>query len=323
MKCPFPAAVNPHAEEINALTLEWVQHYEMVDDSQAFERICISKFGWLAARAYPNAPIDRLKLVSDWNTWLFVIDDQCDEWYMGTHPRELNALHMRCLEILSGERPVAKDVPLIHSLYDFRLRIEAMMPLDWFIRFIHSVTEYFESTVWEAQNRASHTWPNPRLYIQMRPYTGGLYTDIDLIELTEQLSLPMPVRKHPVLQLLMNITNNVVCWSNDIISLQKEHAHHDMHNLAMVLHHRNDISLQEAVNRVAKTTQQQIARFIAAEQRVPSFGGTIDRDVQQLISVLRSWMRGNIDWSYESGRYFPMEEHHPVNTQSMVIELST
>jgi hypothetical protein len=71
----------------------------------------------------------------------------------------------------------------------------------------------------------------------MRPHTGGLYTDIELIELTEGITLPLIVRQHPHLQRLVLITNNVVCWSNDIISLQKERAHRDMHNPALIYQH--------------------------------------------------------------------------------------
>ncbi|MGZ8240947.1 MAG: terpene synthase family protein [Methylobacter sp.] len=305
--CPFPSAISPYADILHNHTLDWVRHFNLVKDEKAFEHLRASRFGWLAARAYPNAALDRLKIVADWNTWLFVLDDQCDEWGIGKHPEQLAALHFKCLEILSGSIPASDDVALVHAIYDIRMRIQPLMPLSWLTRFIQSAAEYFESTLWEAKNRAQGVWPESKTYIQMRPYTGGLYTDIDLIELTEGIALPLSVRKHTSIQQLTEITNNVVCWSNDIISLQKEFNHHDMHNLVLILHHRQQISLQAAINRVVKLIERQVRRFIVLENALPSFGAEIDKDVKKLIAVMRAWMRGNLDWSLESGRYLPVD----------------
>lgn len=320
--CPFPSAVSPHAEAVHQHTLAWVERHALVTDARALERLRASKFGWLAARAYPHAPLDRLAIVSDWNTWLFMIDDQCDEHGIGKRPQRLATLHAKCLQVLAGgkrepQHPTTAqfppherrsgenhaDLPLLRALEDLRERLQAIVACDWMARFLHSVSEYFESSVWEAENRAHGGWPEPATYIRMRPYTGGLYTDIELIEPVERITLPLAVRKHPHLQRLALIANNVVCWSNDIISLQKEHAHHDRHNLALIFHRHYGLTIQEAVDRVAKLTEAQMRHFIALESRMPGFGVGLDAGVRRFVAVLRAWMRGNLDWSYDSGRY--------------------
>jgi hypothetical protein len=181
--------------------------------------------------------------------------------------------------------------------------MEALMSRAWMDRFAVSVAEYFDAAVWEARNRERGVWPNSATYIQMRPYTGALYTVLNLIDLAEAVILPLVVRKHPAYQALMLITNNVVCWCNDLFSLPKERAYDDVHNLALILQHQEDISLQEAVNRVARLVQQEVERFIALENDLPSFGAEADGLVRRFVAVLRAWMRGNLDWSYESGRY--------------------
>lgn len=313
--CPFPTALSPHAEAVHQHTLDWVRELLLVTTDPEYERLCASKFGWLAARAYPNAPLDRLTIVSDWNTWLFCMDDQCDERGIGKRPERLAVLHGKCLEVLSGKRPPAGlndrpgriDAALLYALHDLRKRMQAIMPRAWMARFIESAAEYFESAEWEAENRARGIWPDPGTYMRMRPYTGGLYTDIELIELTEGIALPLAVRKHPSVQRLTLITNNVVCWSNDIISLPKERAHDDRHNLVLILSRHYGLSFQAALNRVARLTKAQVQRFLALQQRLPTFGGKADADVQCFVAVLRAWMRGNLDWSYESGRYRPAE----------------
>jgi 5-epi-alpha-selinene synthase len=308
LDCPFPAAISPHAEAVHAHTLEWVQKFELVKDGKSFEHLSASRFGRLAARAYPGAPLERLEIVSDWNTWLFVLDDQCDEMGIGKQPSKLAALHCKCLEILSGGMPAAGDIAVIHGLHDLSTRIRPLMPLAWLTRFMHSAAEYFEATEWEAQNRAQGTWPDTSTYIHMRPFTGGLYTDIDLVELTENLALPLTVRIHPRIRQFVTITNNVVCWSNDIFSLQKERKHRDMHNLALLIHRHEHVGLQEAVDRVAKLIEAQMRRFVMLEKNLPGFGTAVDGDVSRFIGVMRSWMRGNLDWSYESARYREADE---------------
>jgi 5-epi-alpha-selinene synthase len=305
LDCPFPSAVSPYAEAVHAHTLDWVQKFGLVNDAQGFERLKASRFGWLAARAYPDAPHERLEIVSDWNTWLFVLDDQCDEMGLGRQPLQLAELHCRCLEILSGGIPAAEDIAVVHGLHDIGARIRPLMPLAWLARFIHSAAEYFESTEWEAQNRDQNVWPDTPAYVHMRPFTGGLYTDIDLVELTENIALPLTVRVHPRIRQLITITNNVVCWSNDIFSLQKEYKHRDMHNLALLIHRHEHIGLQEAIDKVARLIDAQIRRFVALEKCLPSFGAAADSDISRFIAVMRSWMRGNLDWSYESARYKP------------------
>ncbi len=303
--CPFPPVISPFADELQQCTLDWVRRFQLVSGEDAWQRLQQSKFGRLAARAYPNASLDRLKIISAWNTWLFVLDDQCDEWGLGKEPRELAGLHGRCLEVLAGAASESGDPALVRAVQDIRERLRALMPLSWLTRFIHSAAEYFESTQWEAENRRNNCWPDVESYIRLRPFTGGLLTDIDLIELAECISLPIAVRKHPEFVELTEITNNVVCWSNDIISLQKEHRHQDMHNLVLIIDHQQSIGLQEAIYRVSERIEQQVRRFILLEQSLPHFGPEADGHVAAVVTIMRAWMRGNLDWSFESGRYLP------------------
>lgn len=302
LTCPFPSAINPHADAVNSHTLRWVKAFDLVPDEKSYLRLQQSKFGRLAARAYPNARLEELKIVSDWNTWLFIRDDQCDESGLGKDPIRLSGVHAEFLEILQGRAPEKYDSALAHALYDIRGRLLKKANAAWMYRFIYSVIEYFESSVWEAINRADEKIPATETYILMRPYTGGLYTDIELIDITEDIYLPLHVRKNDVIQRLTLMANNVVCWSNDIISYAKESKHHDVHNLVATLLPSQG-SLQQAIDRAAEMTQAEIAAFVELERHIPAFAPAVDQDVLRYVAILRSWMRGNLDWAYESGRY--------------------
>lgn len=303
LSCPFPERISPYANDVHHHTLEWVKHFRLVTNEKAFERLRLSKFGRLAARAYPDAALDRLEIISDWNTWLFVIDDQCDESGLGKHPDRLLALHGRCIEILSGYSTKPNDTPLIHALHDIYCRLLPLASNSWVLRFAKSAAEYFEATFWEAQNRYHGRWPDTDSYMLMRPFSGGLFTDIELIEIAENINMSCLARAHPRLMKLTALTNNVVCWSNDIISLRKEKAHGDMHNMVLVLQRERNISLQEALDFVKNLIDTQIQQFLILEKELPEFADVCDQDVKKYVSILRSWMRGNLDWAHESGRY--------------------
>ncbi len=322
--CPFPAAVNPHREPVNEHTLAWARAFGLVKDEASITRLQDAMVGSLVARTYPRASRDPLAIITDWHTWLFMLDDECDEAEIGKRPERLAALQAQCLEALSSSpsenlpalprpRPDRPDVPLIQALCDLHRRINGLMSRAWMDRFAVSIAEYFEAGVWEAKNRELATWPDAAAYTRMRPFAGGMYIVLDLIELTEGDTLPLVVRKHPYFQRLMLITCNVVLWCNDLFSLPKELAHQDMHNFALVLRHQEDIPLQPAVDQVARLIEREVKRFIALEARLPSFGPTIDAMVQRFIAGLRSWMRGNLDWSLESGRYRPTVASAPMD----------
>jgi 5-epi-alpha-selinene synthase len=300
--CPFPSAVNEHAETVDNHILAWVKEFNLVPDEDHFERLKKSKFGWLAARAYPNAPLEELKIVSDWNTWLFIRDDLCDESGLGRNPALLSEVHVDLLEVLRGRSPQEYDSALAHALFDIRKRLLRKANPAWMCRFINSVIEYFDSSLWEAQNRADGITPDTESYILMRPYTGGLYTDIDLIDITEDIYLPLHVRKNEVVQRLALMANNVVCWSNDIISFAKESRHQDVHNLVATLRPTQP-TLQKAVELASDLVNAEVNAFIDLQTRLPLYTPEIDADLQRFIAVLRSWMRGNLDWAYDSGRY--------------------
>ncbi len=69
LSCPFPELISPVAKVVNENTLNLVRQHQLIDGDEAFECLRLSKFGRLVALAYPNAPLDRLQIVSDWNTW--------------------------------------------------------------------------------------------------------------------------------------------------------------------------------------------------------------------------------------------------------------
>ncbi len=304
--CPFPSAINPHAEAVQAHTMQWAISHGLVGSERARQRLSLAKPGRLAARAHPNIAFDELTILADWITWGFMLDDQCDEAAMGKEPAQLAPVFASFVAILKEPRPaVARAAgPLGESLQELWLRmIDKALDPAWPARFTCDVEQCFEANIWQAENRAAHRISSVTDYIRMRPFAGGLIIVYDLIEIGEQLRLPAEVRRHTAVQALKSMCSNVVCWSNDIISLGKELAKGDPHNLVAVLKHERQTSWQEAVDEVARMHDAEVKLFLELEARLPSFGEEVDENVRRYVGAFRSWMRAHLDWSFESGRY--------------------
>lgn len=301
---PFSPAINPHADAIHETTLDWLARFDVFQDDMTYNAFYSSHIGRLAARFHPYAPHDVLQLVSDWYAWMFLKDDQRDESEFGKHPELLAGANNRYLEILKGADLGAVEQPLTFALEDLRQRLVAQAPTSiWMRRFTRSVAEHFSSTVWEATNRSRGLNPDLRSYVRMRPITGGLHVDTEFIGIAERTHVPPEVREHPEVKTLMRTSNNVVCWANDLFSLEKEAGGGDVHNLVLILQHEQGHPLQRAVSEAVAMHNAQVEEFERVERQVPSFGQAVNTNLDRFVAVLKTRMRGNFDWSQESGRY--------------------
>jgi hypothetical protein len=299
---PFLPAVNAQADAVNRGTIAWACRYGFMPNTPA-ERRRHEEYGQFAARVYPNAPFESLQIASDFIAWLFFADDQNDETDAGCRIDWMTALHARFGAVLGGERPTSQDEPLCHALHDLRTRASQRAPACWMGQFSRSVLEYFAASRWECENRRLGIAPTPATYLAMRPFTGAVYTCFDLFAITDGLYLPDAVREHPVVQALRLRANNVICVCNDILSIQKELQHGDVHNLVLAIQQEQDCTLQEALERAVTWHDAEVVAYLTLERRLPSFGSAVDAELARYAGCLRAWMRGSLDWSRASARY--------------------
>jgi 5-epi-alpha-selinene synthase len=285
-------------------SLAWADDFGLFRDGRSFKIFKAGGIGRLAARFHPYSSSDDLCLLSDFYSWMFLQDDLRDESEIGFSPDRLSDSDRRSLDVLEGDEPSGGDSPVVHAMCDLRERFEARAPGPmWMRRFTRTIRNYLDATVWEASNRARGVVPDPEAYLRMRPLTGGLDIDEELIGLTDHARLPRWVLDNASVKRMTEASFNVVCWSNDILSLEKELAHGDFHNLVIVLHDATGLSLEDSARRVVEMHNAEVRDFISITHDMPSFGGSLDENLFRYASVLRSRMRGNLDWSLESGRY--------------------
>lgn len=307
---PFPSLINPHVEAVEQHTTEWVQRFGLVRSEKALARFRASKFAQLVARVSPNADFESLAISNDWNVWLFMLDDQCEEADFGRNAAVLRRYFDDLLELLEHSlmaelNPIGE---LQTSLYELWGRMRQKATPEWEQRFLNRVGAYFEAGVWEAKNRENDLKPGLQEYIQRRRDTGAVYTAFELIDLTDHVSLPVEVRKREDVQCLTMWANDATCWTNDVLSLAKELLHGHDHNLVVILQRERQLSQTQASIAAIKMVNDRVQDYLHLEQRLPSFGADVDSQLKSYLNGLHLWMRGNLDWSLESGRYMPTKE---------------
>ncbi len=304
---PFPSAVNPHAEAAEQHSLAWAERCGIITPA-AYQRFCASNFGSFAAHTYPTAPREELLIISDWSAWGFLKDDQTDEGEMGQRPEELAALHARFLAVLEGDYPTGHDIPLTHALAEVGQRLRRKLTADQMCLFIQTHRDWLAASVLETTHRAVGAAPGVADYIHQRQFGGAVYVCFTLIELCEGIQMPPVVRADYFVRRLSHLANNIICWCNDLFSLEKELRHGDPANLVIALRAEYGLTLQAAVTRAAQMHDAEMRAFLELESRLPSFGAEADALLERYIAGLRSWIRGNFDWSQTTGRYRPLAQ---------------
>lgn len=301
--CPFVTTLKADVAALEARCVAWAQRFGLLTPAAADAAPARLEFVRLAALVHPDASPEKMELAATWFTWLFLLDDERDESALGTQTDKMSAAHARYMQILRGEAPAAPRDRFDSALLDLRERLTTHGTPATLRRFTESVERYFAACVWEAGNRRDRVVPAVRTYQAMRLDTGAVYTCLDLIGLVGGFELPQHVHAHAAVRELTRLTNRIVCWCNDLLSVSKELRCGDVHNLVLVLQHEGRLGFQSALDRAVAIHNEDVQEFLTRAAALPAFGGSIDADLARYVDGLRTWIRGNYVFSLTAARY--------------------
>lgn len=308
--CPFPPAIHPQVAEVHQHTFAWARRHRLLQQEAAMRRFHASRFAWLAARVHARTNFEELALTNDFFTWLFMLDDQFDDSSYGRQPARMRLVVDRLLTILGierGEHITPLTGPIAESLRELWERVQPLTTLAWQQRFAGHLRDYLDAYIWETGLRERGETPDIALYIRKRQDAGAMRLALDYIDLAEHVDLAPEVYESTLVQALLLITNNVVCWQNDIVSVEKELAHGDYSNLVMVLAKAHKLNLQEAVERANAMTTGEIKLLERLADLASDAFPQARQELEKYLTSMRAWVRGNLDWSLESYRFSAIE----------------
>jgi hypothetical protein len=301
--CPFLPRISPHVAEVQRYAVEWAARHRFLTDSAARSGFARSRFAYLMARAYPAASYSDLCLAVAWLTFTFALDDHF-ETALGVEPDRQRRAGVAVLAYLRGEGNNTAVAGLLGprlagGLADVWTRATARTGPAWRDKFVGHVAEYLRANAWEAANRAFGRIPDVEEYVVMRRRSAATGMFFDFIEVFADLDLGSAVADSRVLAMRAH-ADNAVAWFNDLVSWRKEQAAGDPHNLVLVLHRRHGMTMAEAIRTTVAWHDREVRGFLALRDGLPA---EFRKAVYPLADGLGHWIRANIDWSYESGRY--------------------
>lgn len=305
LACPFPVKEHPSVDVARRHGDEWAITSGMVRKPAAMTRFTHADFAGFAAAAYPDTDESGVLLMTDWFAWLFLIDDELDDGITGTRPDRIGRVMADITTTLRApDDPNAVptgDTGAVSALIDLWHRTTSRATSGWRQRFCAHVGECFAAAAWEAGNRVHGVVPDEAVYIRMRRHTGAIYVCMDLIEPMRDIRLPDQVLAAGSFQDALDAACDVVCWTNDVFSLEKERGLGEWHNLVAVVGHARGLSDQDALGIVCATIDGRTAEYVRHETRLLA---EFDSEaVRRYAAGMRSWISGNLEWSRRTHRY--------------------
>lgn len=300
LSAPFRSVLNPYVRDADERVARWVGDMGFATPED-YRR---SKFTWFAARCFPDADLPQLTLAAAFNVWLFFLDDGCDLVPVGQKYEYLRELSGELTLALAGYAPTGR--PLVRALSALWSDMRTLGSRDWEAHCVDALLRYMDACKLEAQWLDGNAWPSVAAYTLYRPYLGAVHLEPALSEILCGHILQPYERDHPAVSALRLLCSNIVCWSNDLFSLEKERARGDKGNLALVLEHERGCSLEDAVRGAAALHEEDLRCFAALAEDVRAGASPA---LAHYVRSLEHIIAANMEWSlYDTQRYrFVME----------------
>ncbi|KXJ85099.1 isoprenoid synthase domain-containing protein [Microdochium bolleyi] len=275
-----------------------------------------ANFTFLASLWAADVDEEALKVRVDYNNWvicstyIFLFDDQFDEGHLSTRHEaayeEIQATLSlmddgECTDISSHENPIRfifqdtwrrfKKV----SSFNFIRSKRASTGLQQRWRAAHR--HYFDGIL--AQVRMTeHPELSPRTiddYMVVRRRTVGASPILPLIEYAHNIQLPTQYFKLEFVQACMNVSFDLTCYGNDVLSYKKDLSTGCEHNLLIFLQ-RQGFFPQEALKIIEGQLNECYKRWFIAQAEIPIVGREESLEQEKFLHACKMAPLGQLHW---------------------------
>jgi hypothetical protein len=304
---PFPGGMNPRTELVHKQHREWI---DAMGIAPSTAKDIGADLPHIISRLYPRASADNLALVTDWNCWGFLYDDQFDG-DLGILPREATASVEAMIEIICApDRPHGYlDAPLARALADMMRRFRSRTSAIWFHRFSEHFATGLTGFAQHSAARAAGGSTTVEDYLAHRRLDIVSDPLLDFIELTDDCELSPVVHTTPTMLRLRLAALDIIIMINDIFSCHKELRCGDTENAVAIMERSTGLTHEEATACAVEIANQNILTLVDARHTLPAALrnlntnlGQIDRAMQFLTGV-QTLVKATYDIHIESPRY--------------------
>jgi hypothetical protein len=302
---PWPSDCNPHVDEIETATRQWVLDMGLVTQDQVGKRYDPVGIGLLTALTYPRASLDRAVLIAQFMAWIFIQDDVYDDGRVTAD--DLARLRTRFetyMNVLRDRRAAPDAEPTTAALGDIVRRLASITSSEWMDRFAQTMRRFWmDGVLVETMFRSRGLVPDPTLYMAMRIESVGGYPVLDLVEVAHGFELPATLVDDPILRKLAWLTCRVLAYANDVFSYEKERRAGDVGNYIHVLRNDEPMPIAEAVHQTLTAHDRELDHFCKLVDMLPEVEPALARMLEDYVTGCQNWMHGAYRWQSRSRRY--------------------
>ncbi|TVY83697.1 Delta(6)-protoilludene synthase [Lachnellula suecica] len=296
----WPRRISPYIPEIRQECLDWVASFKAFtpEAQKAFDRC---NFNLLTGLSYPWLTKDQLRCACELMNLFFLFDEHSDKSDASEVWNQVGVI-MDAFRNPDKARPQDEWIGGEVARQFWSRTIQISTPT-FQRRFLESWEEYLQGTAQQAEDRCSSHIRNVTSYLEIRRRTIGARPSFNILEM--DMNVPDEVMGHPTIRELESLATDLTIIANDILSYNKEQASgDDEHNLITIAMKEHNTDVQGAINWTAKLHAEMVRRFNKLYLQIPRWGGPLDMDIQTYVNGMAQWVGANVQWSYESERYF-------------------
>ncbi|KXN91677.1 Linoleate 10R-lipoxygenase COP4 [Leucoagaricus sp. SymC.cos] len=311
---PLKDDTNPHYREAAVESRAWISSFHIFNNRKRADFIQgLNEL--LCSHVYCFAEYEQFRTTCDFVNALFVVDEISDE-QNGKGARDT------CLSFVEAMRnPDSDDESVVAKITrDFRTRLVRLAGPNNLCRFIKLCEDYTSCVTREAELREAGQVLSMQEYIPLRRNNSAVLLCLSLVEYTLGIDLPDDIYEHPVFLRAYWAACDHVCWANDVYSYNVEQSKgHTGNNVVTVLMKDRNIGLQEACDYIGVRCREFMNNYLSACDELRA---TVSGDASRFVEAIGSWIIGNLEWSFESPRYFGHEHDEIKQTLTLTLRPS-
>ncbi|SJL16451.1 uncharacterized protein ARMOST_19975 [Armillaria ostoyae] len=300
MYWPWPRKINPHHEEVKAVSDAWFRSLKAFGPEAQREFECCDS-SLLASLGCPTATKEHLRTVCDLMHLLVAIDDYTDNVPPDIVRRYADVV-MDAVRNPIKSRSSDEVVLGVIAQEFWALGVKSASSTSQ-EHFVESLGHYVDALVQEAEDRHHGRIRNVEDYFDNRRWNIGIYMVHAMLELS--YDMPDEVFNHPTVVALRSVGRDLMIMDNDLASYNKEQALEERpHNILVCVMNEQNCDLHDALSWVEDLHRSRRNKFLTLWTEIPSWGPEIDAIASHYLHGIANWVRGNECWNFESERYF-------------------
>ncbi|WP_083982212.1 cytochrome P450 [Actinomadura hibisca] len=255
-----------------------------------------------------DAPFERARVLMEWFVWVLVLDDLVDDGQWA-RAGTLDDFVEAARGILGRGTPRAHEDPMLRTLADdLWPRTRRLGDAVWQVGIADHLVRHLHGQRQIIALRAAGREPTLAAYPELRADLFGIDVLFDLIQAVHGVESPSSERFVQAVRRLRSCAADVVIWTNDLYSLEKDLLLGESANLVKIVHREHGGGWQQAVDTVHAMICGRAEDFLAARRELDVLHrhrrGTSElAPAIAMADRLQATMAAAVSWYRSAGRY--------------------